>query len=283
MGIGSIGGIGGGSSFWQDDQNHWNNVQAQNQTQAANTSLINTMGSLMVNQFKGLASIANQKALDRTNSQLKSVLQDAIAQVQGGTSSSGTSGSSASAPTKPTKLAASGIGKVPLLANTSLATPGIVPTGSITVTAGKNTTTYTSTGTDTVRDLINAINNPNIAANAQVTAALNASGHLVLTSKNTTDAISVGGLFAGNVGFGTGNQTFSPTSASSKPSNATTSTTPTIFSLFGATSTPSRTASSSSSGKQSPYSAASYSAGTAASFLSGAISRDKSSSVNLLA
>ena len=71
-------------------------------------------------------------------------------------------------------------------------------------------TTYTSTGTDTVGDLLKAINT-NSFGSAQVTAALNSHGNLVLTSKNTTDVILVGGLYASNIGFGVGNKTFKPT------------------------------------------------------------------------
>jgi len=44
-----------------------------------------------------------------------------------------------------------------------------------------------------------------------VTAALSSHGNLVLTSKNTTDVILIGGLYASNLGFGVGNQTFKPT------------------------------------------------------------------------
>ena len=59
-----------------------------------------------------------------------------------------------------------------------------------------------------------------------MTAALNSHGNLVLTSKNTTDVILVGGLYASNVGFGVGNQTFKPTKktapAASTPAPATT-------------------------------------------------------------
>ena len=52
---------------------------------------------------------------------------------------------------------------MPLSANTALLTLGIPKNGTITVSDGTNTTTFASTGTDTVGDLINAINNPNVA------------------------------------------------------------------------------------------------------------------------
>ena len=87
---------------------------------------------------------------------------------------------------------------------------GVLAGGKISVTAGTHMTTYTSTGTDTVGDLLKAINT-NSFGSAQVTAALNSHGNLVLTSKNTTDVILVGGLYASNIGFGVGNETFKPT------------------------------------------------------------------------
>jgi hypothetical protein len=59
MGIGSIGSV-GSTSFWQDDQNFWNQAQSQAQSSAQSNALINAMGSLMTNQAKGLASIANK-------------------------------------------------------------------------------------------------------------------------------------------------------------------------------------------------------------------------------
>jgi hypothetical protein len=96
---------------------------------------------------------------------------------------------------------------------------GIPAGASITVSAGGNTTTYASTGTDTVGDLMNAINQ-DYYGNAAVTASLNNEGDLVLTSKNTTDAITVDGYYVSNIGFGVGHTTFKPTAASSSSADA---------------------------------------------------------------
>ncbi len=60
---------------------------------------------------------------------------------------------------------------MPLTASTSLVTLGIIAKGTITVGDGTNTTTYASTGSDTVGDLLNAINK-NAYGNAQVAAWL---------------------------------------------------------------------------------------------------------------
>jgi hypothetical protein len=217
MGTGSIGSV-GSISFWQQDQNYWTNVQAENRAQSASTSLISAMGSAESTQARGLASIANKTALSRVQAQLKAALQSAL-QASQNSSSSGSTASTTGSP-------ATGTGGVPLTANTSLLTLGIPANGTITIAAGNNTTTYASTGSDTVGDLINAINNPNIAKDAQVTATLGTSGHLVLTAKNDTDSISVGGIFASNVGFSAKNSSFqpvAPTARSSTPSTSSSS------------------------------------------------------------
>jgi len=106
-----------------------------------------------------------------------------------------------------------GTGTVPNLTDaTTLSSLGIASGDKIMIGDGTNTTTYTSTGTDTVGDLINAINS-GAAGNAAVTASLN-SGNLVLTGDNYTASISVtgsGANDASDIGFGTGNNTFAPT------------------------------------------------------------------------
>lgn len=230
MGIGSIGSI----SFWQQDQNYWSNVQAENQAQSASTALISSMGAAVSNEAQGIASITNKEALDRVNAQLTAALQSAV-QASQGTSSSG-----ATSPT--TGSPATGTGTVPLSPTTALLTLGIPQNGTITVSDGTNTTTYASTGTDTVGDLIYAINNPNIAANAQVTATLNSSGQLVLTGKNDTNSISVGGVFASNVGFSANNDSFQPTAPTPSFSSSSSST------ASSSTSTASNSAASSTAG-----------------------------------
>jgi hypothetical protein len=251
----SVGGVGSSTSFWQQDQNYWSHAEAEDQVTTADNALITAMGSVMTNEARGLASVATQQALDRTNAQLKAALQSALQTVQGGSSTSSASASTAGAP-------ATGTGTIPLTLNTSLLTLGIPATGTITVSDGTNTTTYTSTGTDTVNDLIGALNT-NAYGNAQVTAALNPSGDLVITGKNDSDPVIVGGLFASNVGFGNANDTFQPT-APSTPASASSS-----------SSTSASSASSSTSGSSS-------SSGTAVSTTSGSSSSGGSSTASSL-
>lgn len=205
MGIGSI-------SFWQQDQNFWNQAQTQTQSSARNDALISAMGNLMVNEVKGLASIANKTALNRVNAQLKTALQSAL---HASTASANTSPSS-----NPAGSPATGTGSVPLSANTSLSELMIPPNSKFTISDGTYVTKYTSTGTDTVANLIDAINNPNVAGNAQVTATLNVKGQLVLTGKNDKVSITVGGTFAPNIGFGANNSSFQPTASSAKSSTS---------------------------------------------------------------
>jgi hypothetical protein len=194
----------GGISFFQQDQNYWNTLQNQNQASSAEASLISVMSTAETSRETGLSSIANQEALTRTNNQIAALEKNLT-----GTSSSSSaikSGSAAAAPTTPN---ATGIGTVPLARNTSLLTLGIPQNATISVSAGNFTTEYASTGSDTVGDLMNAIN-ANVAGNAYVTATINTSGKLVISSKDTTDTVSVGGTFASDLGFGNGNTTFRP-------------------------------------------------------------------------
>jgi flagellar hook protein FlgE len=93
-----------------------------------------------------------------------------------------------------------------LTLSTTLSSLGITAGQTITINDGTNTTTYTSTGTDTVGDLIAAID----GGTAQVTASLSG-GNLVLTGNNDTASITVGGTAASAVGFGAGENSFNPT------------------------------------------------------------------------
>ena len=99
-------------------------------------------------------------------------------------------------------------------------------------------TTYASTGSNTVGNLISAINQDYVG-NAAVTASLNRDGEIVITSKNTTDTITVGGVYAANVGFAVGHDTFKPTkaasSSSSSPSSSTSTSTSRTSSSIGST------------------------------------------------
>ena len=272
--------IGSATSFWQQDQSYWSQAQQSAQTQTANNSLITDMGSLMTNQVKGLASIATQEALTRTNNQLTAALKSAIAQTTGSTNVS----SNTPAPATPTE--ATGTGTVPLLATTSLMALGIPPNSGISVSDGTYTTTYNTTGTDTVGDLINAINNTTQSNNAQVNAYLDTSGHLVISALNNINSVSVTGLFAQNIGFGSSNDSFSPpppvssSSGSAAPTNASSSSSNTSSSS-ASTSTASTPATGTSSTGLLNSSTALHSGGSAEALL--AASGLSGSLVNLLA
>ena len=99
---------------------------------------------------------------------------------------------------------------MPLTSGTSLLGLGFLTRGNFTVSDGTFTTTYQSTGTDTVGDLISAINS-GAPGNALVRAWLNGSGNLVITSQNKNDTVTVGGDYAAALGFGSTNATFAPT------------------------------------------------------------------------
>jgi trimeric autotransporter adhesin len=233
MGIGSIGSI-GSLSFFQQDQNFWTQAQAESQASAADDSLISAMGAAESNKVTGLAQIANQTALTRVNKQIAA--DEQALQAASGTGSTNT-------PTGPAPATATGT--VPLTTSTPLSSLGIPPNGVITVSDGKNTTVYSSTGTDTVADLIGAINT-NIAGNAYVTASLNGHGKLVVTGKDQTESVTVAGTFAPDVGFRPGNQTFQPTAGSSG-SSANSSTTSSSTAKAGSTASSSATNSSTGS------------------------------------
>jgi hypothetical protein len=98
---------------------------------------------------------------------------------------------------------------VPLTSGTPLLGLGFLTRGNFTVSDGTYTTTYQSTGTDTVGDLISAINS-GAPGNAQVRAWLNGSGDLVITSLNKFDTVAVSGDYAAALGFGNTNATFAP-------------------------------------------------------------------------
>ncbi len=228
MSVGSVGSI----SFWQQDQNFWAQGQQNDQTQSETAVVITQMFNATSTLSGGLSSIANQTALTRVNSALSAAVQSALQSETGSstsssssdsTGSSSSSGSSSSGASSPTVAAApaTGTGTAPLATSTSLFTLGILAKGTITVSDGTNMTTYTSTGTDTVGNLINAINSGK-SGNAAVTASLNLSGDLVLTGNNATASVIVGGTYAANVGFGAKNDTFQPTAPSSGSSNTST-------------------------------------------------------------
>jgi hypothetical protein len=250
-------------AFLQSAASSFGSVQGSwDSSVGATDSLMSAMSSALESQGKGMASIANSEALGRTNDQISQVIENIL---NGTTGTSGTSGSSATGTYTPAK-AATGTGNKSVSVSTPLSTLGVLQGGSIYVSANGNTTTYTSTGSDTVGDLLAAIN-VNQPDTAQVKASLNSRGDIVLTSKNTTDQISVSGVYASNIGFATGNQTFKPTASSGTPPSTTTSST-------------SSTSSSTSSKSAVVESAFTYSSGSAASLL--ADSGASGSLVNLI-
>jgi hypothetical protein len=265
MGIGSI-------SFWQQDQNYWTRVQQQDQTQSTSAALITAMGNAVTTRSQGLSSLANQTALSRVNTALTAAIQGELQATQSGSTSSSSnsstssssassSSSSSSTPVATFSSPAIGTGTVPLTAGTQLQSLGIIPGGAITVSDNTFTTTYVSTGTDTVGDLINAINT-STGGNANVAAWLNSSGDLVISGKTDFDSVTVGGAYALNVGFGASNDSFQPTT----PPSATSSTSSSSNSSGSATSS-SATGSSSSSGTGTAGSSGTTSTGSAPSGL----------------
>ncbi len=207
MSIGSV-------SFYQQDQNYWSQQRSQAQASTSEDALITAMGKVVTNEASGLAQIANKEALTRVNNQI-------AADVKALEAASGSSSSGSTTPSGPAPATATG--KVPLTTSTTLASLRIPPGGVITVSDGTNTTIYSSTGTDTIADLIGAIN-ANVAGNAYVTASLNAKGNLFITGKNMKESVTVGGTFAPSVGFGPGNQTFNPVAARASSSSSTSAT-----------------------------------------------------------
>ena len=209
----------GSGSFWQQDQNFWARSQQVTQAQALSSTVIDQMFGASTTLATGLASIANQTALDRVNTALTAAVQGALNSTSASSTASSSTSSTAS-PSSPSSAASStaapivaapatGTGTVPLTSGTPLLGLGFLTRGSFTVSDGTFTTTYQSTGTDTVGDLIGAINS-GAPGNAQVSAWLNGSGNLVITSLNKIDTVSVSGDYAAALGFGNTNATFAP-------------------------------------------------------------------------
>ena len=269
----SIGSIGSTLSFYQQDQNYWSQVQNEDAATSADAALINVMGQAETNLAKGLASIANQTALNRTNSQISALVEQVLnpsgsstSSTSGSTGSSTSSGSSAaSTPASP----ATAIGTARLSTGTSLSSLGILPGGTVTVSAGTNATTYTSTGTDTVGDLINALN-IDLPTNAQLVASVNTKDQLVITSRNDTDSIAIvgTGTDAAVLGFGVGNSGFQPTAASGSSATSGSSTSSASSSSASSSTASSTSSSTSASTSRSYATVASETASSAASLLS---------------
>jgi hypothetical protein len=243
----------GGVSFWQQDQNYWASAQQGSQNQAQSAAVISQMFGASTTLATGLASIANQTALDRVNTALTAAVQSALnpsstsSTTSSSASTASSSTSSAATPAVTFAAPASGTGTVPLTSGTSLLGLGFLTRGNFTVSDGTYTTTYQATGTDTVGNLIGALN-ANAPGNAQITAYLNGSGNLVIASKNLTDTVSVSGDYASALGFGSNNSTFTPTAPPPPPSAAS------ATSGSSSTSSGSSSSASSSSGSASPSS-----------------------------
>lgn len=114
-----------GLSFWQQNQNWRTSRQAQDQQLSFTTSLSSAMMSALSNQTTGLASIANQRALNRVNTQIAAL--QGSGNSNSSTASSGGSSSASSTPSGPvssaTNLLSSGTA-VQLLS-------GQIPSGSL--------------------------------------------------------------------------------------------------------------------------------------------------------
>jgi hypothetical protein len=244
--------IGSSQSFWQQDQSYWSNQSGWSSSISATTAVNNALFSATTTLGKGLAAIANGQALTRTNNQIQSGIQDYIKAVSG--SSSGSTATKAAPATATSTKAVS--------VSTTLSSLGILQGGSVYVSSANNTTAYTSTGSDTIGDLISALNT-DLPANAPVTATINSQGHLVITSRNTTDQINISGVFASNLGYAVGNQSFKPTQATA-PAASTTSSSSTSSTSTSSSST-SSTAAVTSAFTESATSAATLLASSGAS------------------
>jgi hypothetical protein len=222
----AIGSVGSTPSFYQQDQSYWSQAQAEDQASSANDALINVMGQAETNRAKGLASIANETALKRVNNQISALVQQILSgntASSTGSSTGSSSSASGSAAAPSTKGApATAIGTAPLTTSTPLANLGILVNGTISVGAGGHVTNYVSTGSDTVGDFINAINQ-DLYGNANVIASLNSKGQLVITGKNDSDTVTVEGDDAANIGFSVKNSTFKPTAPSAPPAASSSS------------------------------------------------------------
>src|ERR1700692_2528729 len=89
----------GSGSFWQQDQNFWARSQQITQAQTLSSTVIDQMFGASSTLTTGLASIANQTALDRVNTALSAAVQGAL--------NPGSTGSTASSSTSSTASSAS--------------------------------------------------------------------------------------------------------------------------------------------------------------------------------
>jgi len=220
-------------SFWQQNRNYWYRAAQRSQSLASSAALMSVMSDAITNQARGMASIANQTALNRTNAALSAAVQSALQGPNAGKSSSSSTASGsapASASASPGDTAAisgpaTGTGKVPLTGSTSLQTFHIIKGGTFSVSDGIGATVYTSNGHDTVGDVINAINSAS-PGHAQAFAWIDDSGKLKIAATDTSHTITIGGTAAAALGFGAGNNSFQPATNTTSTSPASASATP---------------------------------------------------------
>ena len=238
-------------SFWQQDQNFWSRSAQQSQSLASSASLMSVMSDAETSLSQGLASIANQTALDRTNTALSAALQSALGSTGTSTGSStgssatsassaasgSTSGSASPGDTGSISGPATGVGTVPLTASTPLQTFHIIKGGTFSVSDGIGATVYTSNGSDTVGDLINAINNAS-PGHAQAFAWVDAKGKLDVAATDTSHTITIGGTAAAALGFGAGNTVFQPATSTTNTTAAATGTSTAASSTQGSNTAP---------------------------------------------
>lgn len=227
MSIGSL-------SFWQQNQNFWARAAERSQQLASSASLMSVMSDAVTSLSQGLASIANQAALNRTNTALSAALQSALqgpnANTNATPAANSNSASAASASSSPPDAGAisgpaTGTGTVPLTAGTTLFALRILKGDTVSVNDGVGATVYSSTGSDTVGDLIRGINGAS-PGHANAFAWLDGNGKLHVALKDTTHTLTIGGTVAAAVGFGAGNNTFQPSvSATSATAPAATGST----------------------------------------------------------
>src|ERR1700719_3790086 len=91
----------GSGSFWQQDQNFWARSQQTSQAQALSATVIDQMFGATSTLSTGLASIANQTALDRVNTALTAAVQGALNPTSASSSTSSSTASSASSSSSP--------------------------------------------------------------------------------------------------------------------------------------------------------------------------------------
>src|ERR1700719_1328161 len=97
----------GSGSFWQQDQNFWARSQQITQAQTLSSTVIDQMFGASSTLTTGLASIANQTALDRVNTALSAAVQGALNPASASSTASSSASSTASSASSSSSAAAS--------------------------------------------------------------------------------------------------------------------------------------------------------------------------------